>query len=640
MAALPSEVVVVPALDGEISEVETFTLDISGQTATAAVNFSLDGGEAALLEAPYLFTIDPFNLAPGEHLVGVTVTNEGGVTTGIGGLFTVPELPAQISINGLGSGEVLSGTAEVSMDVTSSQAPVTAITFDLNGETIDTGGANSLVLDAASLRPGASQLVVTVTDELGQATTAALNFEVAALPPVINISGLELGEELDADRTVEILVDSQTPVTAIDARIDGTSIPVSEGDPAAVLLEVLALEPGVHILGITVTNESGQSAQIETAFNVAEGPSLTATALVPPSASPTTEAEPSAEASATPTSDTQAVEPTATTEVPTEVASVPDSGATSTEQAGEALATAETATVDGSQLTADAQATVDLVATANAQATGDAQATIDAQAVVEATATEAAPAESATPTLSAEDLDATLDAVSQGAISGLFDLITATASARETQNAPTPEPTIDLNAQATADALLTATQLVVEASGTETSEAEVQAANAQATSQAAETETQTANEQAAANALATENAAGTETQTANEQATSDALATANAVGTETQVAGDAATSAAEVTEEVTEESADVTPTEAGTAVAQEVTEVSATPTTGGESGSPVPTITPIGTLIPAQAESTPSSEALTPVVIIIVIIVVVLLVLYLALSSARRRQRR
>jgi VWFA-related protein len=630
VAALPSTISIEPPLSGEIGDVQTFSLEISGQTEPVSVTYTLDGGSPVELSEPYSITIDPFTLAPGSHFAGITVSNAGGVTTSIVNPFSVPELPIVFEVSGLAAGAEISDRAEVRVEIGSSQSPITSVTFDVSGVPLDSTAPNTAVLEALNLPPGPATLNVTAANELGQTTTASIDFRVAALPPDVRLSGIELGETLYAPRVVEIIAGGQTAITSISAQIDGAALEVTEGEPPTALLDVLALSPGTHILSVNVTNAGGQSALVEVPFTVAQEPFLTQTALVPPTESPVTATEAATEAALT----EQPTEEPTTEALPTEAASpTTDAEAQAAGTATNvALNQAATSAVAGLiQLitqTAEAReqattpapptdvppatATLTVEATVDTQATADLIATVNAQATSDAEATSAA----AVPT----------------------DEPTATPDTAGTEAAQAAE------AQATADAAASATQAALDAQATQsavnTATANAQAALNQQATQTAESaavQAQAAlDEQATADAQATENAALTATVAAlDEQATADAEASASAQPTVVEEA----TSAAEATEEVSTEEVEVTPTEAGTAVAQVVEDASATPTPGDEQATPVPTITPIGTLIPAQAESAPSNETLTPIAIIVAIIVVLLLLVYFFLSRARRRTR-
>lgn len=631
VAALPSDVIIVPDIGGEITDIQSYTLEVSGQTPVESVEFSLDGGDPLALVEPYNFTIDPFTLAPGGHSATIEVTNTGGATATLERSFSVPELPVQFAIEGLEAGQVLEDSVTVSVNVAASQAPVTDITFAVDGEPVEADG-NTLTLNAVDLPPGDTTLSVVVANEAGQETTASINFQVAALAPEVTVSGLEAGETLEADREVTVDVTSQTPLLRLNFNVDGQEI---ESEDNNALLDVLALGPGTHTLTVTAANEAQRQTDVEIEFAIDEGPSLTATAQVPPTEADTPTGEPTAEESPTATVDS----------LPTVLA-----------RANE------------------------LAATAGVRATGEAaaQQAATADAAVEPTETEDVSAEAtgtaepeATATLTSEDQRATLNAISTAAIASLQERITQTAESQaqvvDTGATETAAQQATADAQATADLVATANALAtVTAEAEETS---VAAEAAQATSDSASTATAAAvitaqaeadeatstAESAALVAQATSDAgatitaeaeseAATATAVAEEemQATTDAEVTNTAEAQEAQAQADEAatltveaeTADDEPTEEVTGED-DLTPTEAGTTVAQAGETLEATEV---EDASPAPTVTPAGTLIPAQAETTPSDQPLVPLAIIGIVILIVLLLIFILLGRSRRER--
>ena len=321
VAALPSHVSFVPALDGqEISAAQTFSLDISGQTAPLMSLLRRDSGAATALNDPYEFTIDPFTQAPGDHTLEARVTNTGGATALISGSYSVPELPIQFDtiIDGLGNNQTLSDSAAVQVNVQSSQAPVTSYRFEVNGQELASQD-NTATLQAMDLAPGASTLTVTVENELGQSTSRSTSFTVAALDSIISVSGLQSGDVLEENRSVSVTTESQTAVNNLSATLDGDQIASASSGPLDVTLDVTEMAPGDHSLTVSAHNAAGRSTETTIDFSVSEGPSMTLTAMAP-TATPTATETPLNDGTATlmairnGTLQAQSVETTATAE--------------------------------------------------------------------------------------------------------------------------------------------------------------------------------------------------------------------------------------------------------------------------------------------------------------------------------------
>jgi VWFA-related protein len=720
VAALPSTVTFVPELPSEtISEPQTFTITITGQTPPTSVDFNFEGVEELTPET-YVFTIDPFTIEPGPRTLEVTVLNEGGVTTTEKRDITVADLPPRFVVTGLQDGQVVSEPVDVAVDVLSSQSPLTAISFSITDESrvgINFAGAdNSFTLEPATLQPGPATLTVTVSNEIGQSSSSDITFEVAALPPELSITGLSAGETVEENRQIDVTAESQTTVNSLTFLLDNDEVAHFDSLPATFDLDAISVEPGSHILSLVAANEGGQSATIDIPFIMGEGPSLTATAMVTPSdtPSPTPTATPTASPTAT-LVPTLAADVTGTAVAMVAAQSTADSQAT---QEGQATAAAvelrETvnAAVSQAQATAFVQATVNVeqAATLDAQATQSAvdQATQIAQATVtaEIQATEQADARATinveatsvvetvqavlTATQSAADQQATLDAqatldvqatanASATAAAQEMEALLATANAQATatsdaEQQANAQATLDtratldaqaaLEAQATLNAQSTATQSALDLQATRDAQAtlDAQAAlEAQATLNAQSTATQSALDlQATRDAQATADAQASATADAQEQA--DAQATINAQMTTTAEAQRTADAGAQLTatanaqatidaeallaadtEVVTEEVTQVQPTESATEEPTEVAQLpdaSATATTESIERTPVSTVTPIGTLIPAQAETTPESNSISSIIVIIVVAAIILILIFLILSRARRRDNR
>ncbi|HEX2909018.1 MAG TPA: Ig-like domain-containing protein, partial [Phototrophicaceae bacterium] len=283
VAALPSEVTIVGLGTEPVAEPLTVTLAVTGQTPAASASFKLDEGEASASAAPFNFTIDPAALTPGEHTLSVEITNEGGITTSVSQPFTVAALPPQISISGLESGQTVAEPVAITVDATG-QAAVKRVSITVNGQEIaaETAVPVTVTLNPADLAPGASQVAATVILENDQLGTAAVDFEIAALPPTLTITGLEAGETLDANRTVTAEAGGQTAITGVTFALDGAEAATEATAPYTFEIDVLATAPGEHTLAVTATNAGGKSAGVTISFTVSDAPSLTATGNAKP----------------------------------------------------------------------------------------------------------------------------------------------------------------------------------------------------------------------------------------------------------------------------------------------------------------------------------------------------------------------
>jgi hypothetical protein len=599
VAALPPVITLTTNFDGteqEVAEALVVTVDVTGQTPVTSITTHIDDRlvDEYTGSVPYSFTIDPQLSAPGEHTLTLDATNQGGASASAQLTYTVASLPPTFGFANLEEGQVVDKPLTAQVLIFGSQtlsADVVAVVDGHEVVNVQDVVTADIHIDPFAFAPGNVTLEVTATDGNGQSATQSLNFEVAALPPILVVEGLQAGETLEENRTVTVGADTQTPITAVTVTLDGDEIEMPEEPPYRTTLEVLALAPGDHIFSLEVQTESGQSGTMDVPFIIAEGPSLTATALAQPTVTPTPTAslEPTntARPSNTPTLDTAATAMQETAQA-LEV--------DQTQQAADAQATSEMQVI--AMMTAESLREEQARATVNAENTADAQATAAAQSTIDAQAANAQATAAAQSTIDAQAANAAATATAQAELdeqatsTAIAVFITETAEAQSTANA-----------QAAIDSQMTA--------------------DARATRNAARTAT--------AQAEATEVAA---TEAAlNEQATTAAQATLDAQGTATAEAA----AVAQVPTEETEEATEVAPTATASPVEQE-TEEAATP--GEEAVTRTPAATPpeVSTLTAESVEDQPPASATAPIVVIIAALIAIVLVVYFVLRGGRRNR--
>lgn len=676
VAALPSDVTISPDLQtlGAIDEPVTVTLDVSGQTPATALAYTAVGsafpdGAFVPVNADGTLTLDPQTLAPGDNQLTVQVTNESGITSTTAFPFQVASLPPVITIGGIQDGQIID--APVILDVTASgQTPDVTIRVSVGDQTLepdtteqDGNTARSIfTIDPMQFAPGAQSILVSASTDESQWATQRVNVMVSSLPPTILVSGLEDGDVIAEDTRVDLDFVSQTPVAHVALLLDGQELAHQVSAPFGTTLSVLEIGPGEHTLRIAADTAGNQHSSLDIRFSVAEGPSLTATALAPTathtptdtadatrtyqatlSAARTTTAQAATAETAQANASGTAVHTTATAvalattdavmQATSRAASLATQNIESTAtrraiatQNANATATQianSTATAEQAALaTRNAQATQNAIATQNVLATQDAQATQNAvsTSVAQSTATEQF---IATATFNAR---ATSQSIAQQEAQQSTRSALATANVQARMNATA---TADMRSTRTAEAA--ATQ---EANATVTAQAQsTQAAAAEMTATQRTVQTQTAVVVATSTAQAqltlTAEANEASTQAADATSTRAALATArfNETATaqqqatiDTQLAAIGAT--ATLSNAETEE-----PTEGATAVAQ-----------AGETGTPRQTPSPQPTLTLIEAENPPSQNDSIPPLLLGLVVLILILAIVLILTSRRRRQ--
>ena len=279
IAALPPRVSddFEPAAQEEIADAEVISVDAGGQTEITQVEFILDGEVIKTdSEAPYDFDLDPFTLLPQEHQLTIRATNAGGQTTTVEKTFEVEALPPRLEIQGLTEETVVTDTVIGSVTALG-QSPIVSISTDPDVGEVVAGDHLEFTLNAADLPPGRNTIAIRAVDEAGVETIETLEFEVAALPPTVAISGVAVEAVIDGPREVEIEAGGQTEITQVEVSYDGG--PTEVVDEEGFTIPAEALGDGEHEAEITVSNAGGESATVTLPFTVNLPPTPTFTPL-------------------------------------------------------------------------------------------------------------------------------------------------------------------------------------------------------------------------------------------------------------------------------------------------------------------------------------------------------------------------
>jgi VWFA-related protein len=595
VAALPSQVTVnLPS--GEIAEPTRVTLAATGQTPATSATYRIDNGRGNTVEAePFAFTIDPAQLAPGDHTLSVDVLNQGGANVIVDRPFRIAALPPQISFSGIQAGETIDSNRTVTVN-TAGQTPVNRVTYNLDGRDIASQAKPpfAVEINVLLLKPGAHILKVTATNAGGKSASATLPFIISEAPSLTATASAQP----TATSTPTL---THTPTT--------TPTPTKTPAPTDTATPTNTFTPTPTATATPdITGTAAQAAQ-------AAGATGTADALVVLASTGTVAAVNST--GTVVAQGTQSAQSTLASQATSAAQATFDAYQALTAQAAQATSTAADAraTVNARiQSTADARSTqtsdersVILTQAAAGQATSAAQATANVQGTQSA---------EATATLVRQlTLAAQLALATQSAAS------TATAGAQNatsTQNARATVAFATQNAAGTQNAQLTATSFAVATQDARLTATSVQAVAAASTSAA----------------QGTRSIGATATFEAQNTATAGAQSTRNAALTATVNAAASQTAQAETTQQVTQAQPTARPTE----VAQVVS--SATPTSGQENVTPVASVTPLGTLTSeVQSAATPGSS-LSPILVIIAVLLIILVIIFLVLSGRRRANTR
>lgn len=546
-APIPVPIVRAPDAPAEpITELTTFTFEVVADDPLTNVSIQIGEFTADLSgESPYQIQFDPFTQAPGDYTLTLTAQDETGDTGSGSVAFTVPPIPANVSLDvDLASlGEI---AAPVTFTVQSEgQTATQSVRALVDGEEIgivEGDAPATFTLDPNTLAPGQRTLTVEVTSASGAVATVDQGFSIAALPPVIRLDGFEEGQNLLAPTTATLQIEnSQTAIESVVFTAGDVTVTYGGGEaPYTFDLEPEFYQPGLPVtLTAVVTNEGGQSAQVTRNF-------FFDVSLYP---TPT----PTIDAAATDSAATQAAFVNATgtafsIEVATQDAVATESmNATVTvlaELSAEETAVAQeteamiTATADAALL-----ATSDALSTQSAEVTAVVRETTEAEIRALATLDEQARATNiAAATVTAEARAATVTANFRAATREFEISQTSTAEAEA-------EATAAIQ-QETETALVNATA-TVEAEATLAEETLV-AANLNATATDAALQVAALNAQATEDANATESADDEERQTREFELTNARVGTSEAQETATADALLVLSVTPEPTEEPTE----------------------------------------------------------------------------------------
>ena len=266
----------VPPPEQEIADPEVIIVEAGGQTEITQVEFIVDGEVVQTdSEAPYEFDLDPFVLLPDEeHVLSIRATNAGGQTTTVDRAFEVESIPPRLTIEGIAPDSVVTDRLTGSV-IVESQSPISSLSIEPEVPHVISGNQIDFVLEASTLPPGTNAISITAVDEAGAQSTQTFDFEVAALPPTVELSGLPAGSVINAAQDVEIQAGGQTEIERVEVAFDGGTPQPVEADTFTIPAE--SLGNGAHEAEVSVTNASGETRTVTLPFTIDLPPTPTLT---------------------------------------------------------------------------------------------------------------------------------------------------------------------------------------------------------------------------------------------------------------------------------------------------------------------------------------------------------------------------
>ena len=202
------------AAQEEIVDAEVISVDAGGQTEITQVEFVVDGQVVKTdSQAPYDFDLDPFLLPPREHTLSIRATNAGGQTTVIERTFDVEVIPPRLEIEGLSGDTVVSDTLSGTITA-QGQSPIASLSIEPDVGSVVIGDQLDFTINAADLPPGRNTIAVRAVDEAGAETVQTVEFEVAALPPTVALSGVAVDAVISGPQSVSISARVARPISS------------------------------------------------------------------------------------------------------------------------------------------------------------------------------------------------------------------------------------------------------------------------------------------------------------------------------------------------------------------------------------------------------------------------------------------
>lgn len=182
--------------------------------------------------------------------------------------FALAELPAEIMIEGLEAGQVVSDEVRLSIEV-DGEVPAARAEIYLDGGLLgeDTDPPFEASMGADDLQAGSHSLrVVAFNVDENVIADAEIDWTYEPVEPVEGVSiafeNLQPGETVEGPRTVRVLVDSEEVVSRVVFQLDGVPFGEAPDSPFEMGLETEGLEPGQHLItAVAVGAEDQQLAR-------------------------------------------------------------------------------------------------------------------------------------------------------------------------------------------------------------------------------------------------------------------------------------------------------------------------------------------------------------------------------------------
>ncbi len=232
--------------------------------AVEQVKFAVDGVEAAIVGTePYSFAWPIDSVSDGAHVISATAVDSNDKRTEARVLVYVDQTAPSVTITSPSRGENVSGLVPVLVDATDTVG-VDFVTASVGGVSlgVDTSAPYEFEWDASSESVGEYTINVIAEDAAGNQGTASVKVDVD-MPPEIEWDQPLDGDYVSGDTTLIVSVDDDTSVEGVLFDIDHFDLGQDTRSPFRVNWSSCTASAGVHTLGATAVDESGNSTRAE-----------------------------------------------------------------------------------------------------------------------------------------------------------------------------------------------------------------------------------------------------------------------------------------------------------------------------------------------------------------------------------------
>lgn len=262
--------------------------------------------ESELFDSHYVVTIAPRDLAPGNYISGISVTDSNGDIATLDTPFTIASIPSEVTISGITGGQRFEGMftpddkITIQADVTYSQTPITRIVYFLDGQEVTqaTEAPYQTELSLLEIGNGRKLIEAFVETQSGQLDVVAVEFFVNIIPTptptftltptftpsptvtpsptptptaTMDIFATETFVAQEATQSAfNVLSTQETRATAVQAQRDGRATALAEDLNNRATATSDANSTATQSANITATNEAEQVAFATTTAQIIE----------------------------------------------------------------------------------------------------------------------------------------------------------------------------------------------------------------------------------------------------------------------------------------------------------------------------------------------------------------------------------